>query len=94
MDGYEYFASGHLITVFSATNYCGRDKNCGALLELVDINDILLVTPKQIEPFLDAVTLWPDQSKTRPPSPMRAPRTATPPTTKTHKKPGFNHFTL
>jgi len=73
-EGYEYFASGHLITVFSATNYCGRDKNCGALLELVDINDILLVTPKQIEPFLDSASMWTDQGKARPPSPMRAGR--------------------
>ncbi|GAB5370018.1 hypothetical protein AAMO2058_001456300 [Amorphochlora amoebiformis] len=46
MDGYEYFANGHLITVFSATNYCGRLKNNGAMLE---INQELLVTPKFIE---------------------------------------------
>eukprot|EP00468_Gymnochlora_sp_CCMP2014_P002730 CAMPEP_0167746028 /NCGR_PEP_ID=MMETSP0110_2-20121227/3479_1 /TAXON_ID=629695 /ORGANISM="Gymnochlora sp., Strain CCMP2014" /LENGTH=664 /DNA_ID=CAMNT_0007630735 /DNA_START=388 /DNA_END=2384 /DNA_ORIENTATION=- len=46
MDGYEYFAKGHLITVFSATNYCGRLKNNGAMLE---INQELLVTPKFIE---------------------------------------------
>jgi len=24
MDGFERFAQGHLITLFSATNYCGR----------------------------------------------------------------------
>ena len=50
-DGYEYFANGHLITVFSATNYCGRDMNFGALLDIVDVGDTLLVTPKQIEPY-------------------------------------------
>lgn len=25
MDGFERFAQGHLITLFSATNYCGKD---------------------------------------------------------------------
>jgi hypothetical protein len=34
--GYEYFAGGHLITVFSATNYCGKCATaracCGAVL--------------------------------------------------------------
>ncbi len=24
MDGFERFAQGHLITLFSATNYCGK----------------------------------------------------------------------
>lgn len=32
MDGYERFAGGDLITVFSATDYCGRHKNAGAVL--------------------------------------------------------------
>ena len=26
MDGFERFAQGHLITLFSATNYCGKHK--------------------------------------------------------------------
>eukprot|EP01052_Picozoa_sp_SAG31_P009665 SAG31_NODE_512_length_14721_cov_17.995623_14_plen_234_part_00 len=33
-DGYQYFASCHLITVFSATNYCARYDNDGAFLEI------------------------------------------------------------
>ena len=33
-DGYQYFASCHLITVFSATNYCARYHNDGAFLEI------------------------------------------------------------
>ena len=33
-DGYQYFASCHLITVFSATNYCARHGNDGAFLEI------------------------------------------------------------
>ena len=32
MDGFERFAKGQLITVFSATDYCGRHKNAGAML--------------------------------------------------------------
>ena len=30
MDGFERFAQGHLITLFSATNYCGTAGNAGA----------------------------------------------------------------
>ncbi|XP_042452095.1 serine/threonine-protein phosphatase BSL3-like [Zingiber officinale] len=29
MDGFERFAQGHLITLFSATNYCGTTNNTG-----------------------------------------------------------------
>ena len=28
MDGFERFAQGQLITVFSATNYCGKSHFC------------------------------------------------------------------
>ena len=34
MDGFERFAAGQLITVFSATNYCGTANNAGAILVL------------------------------------------------------------
>ena len=34
MDGFERFAGGSLITVFSATDYCGKHKNAGAILIL------------------------------------------------------------
>ena len=34
LDGFERFASGKLITVFSATDYCGKHKNAGAILFL------------------------------------------------------------
>lgn len=33
--GYEYFASGELLTVFSATNYCNQYHNDGAMVVLV-----------------------------------------------------------
>jgi len=32
MDGFERFAGGDLITVFSATDYCRKHKNAGAVL--------------------------------------------------------------
>lgn len=34
MDGFERFAGGCLFTVFSATDYCGRHKNAGAMLQI------------------------------------------------------------
>lgn len=46
-DGYEYFAGGHLITVFSATNYCNVMDNAGAIL---CISETLRVIPKLVEP--------------------------------------------
>jgi len=47
MDGIERFAKGQLITVFSATDYCGRHKNAGAALFLQKNYEIL---PKLIYP--------------------------------------------
>ena len=34
LDGFERFAGGLLFTVFSATDYCGKHKNAGAILFL------------------------------------------------------------
>jgi len=34
MDGLERFAGGKLLTLFSATDYCGRHKNAGAVIVL------------------------------------------------------------
>lgn len=33
-DGYEFFAGRHMITLFSAPNYCGTFNNCGAVLTI------------------------------------------------------------
>jgi hypothetical protein len=38
MDGFERFAQGHLITLFSATNYCGKD----TLLDAQHISGLLV----------------------------------------------------
>ncbi|KAJ8465106.1 hypothetical protein OPV22_027658 [Ensete ventricosum] len=54
MDGFERFAQGHLITLFSATNYCGTANNAGAILVL---GRDLVVVPKLIHPLPPAVSL-------------------------------------
>lgn len=33
-DGYEFFAKRHLVTVFSAPNYCGEFENAGAIMSV------------------------------------------------------------
>ena len=48
MDGFERFAAGKLITVFSATNYCGTANNAGAILVL---GRDLTLYPKLIHPL-------------------------------------------
>lgn len=35
-DGYEFFAARHLVTVFSAPNYCGEFENAGAMMSVDD----------------------------------------------------------
>eukprot|EP00392_Amoebophrya_sp_AT5.2_P008850 g8878.t1 len=47
MDGFERFAAGKLITLFSATDYCGHHKNAGALLY---VRRDLTIVPKLIYP--------------------------------------------
>lgn len=47
MDGFERFAGGQLLTIFSATDYCGRHKNAGAVLILKRNFEIV---PKLIYP--------------------------------------------
>ncbi|GJS69659.1 serine/threonine-protein phosphatase BSL3-like protein [Tanacetum coccineum] len=53
MDGFEHFAQGHLITLFSATNYCGTANNAGAILVL---GRDLVVVPKLIHPLPLAIS--------------------------------------
>lgn len=33
-DGYEFFANGQLVTIFSAPNYCGECDNAGAMMSV------------------------------------------------------------
>ncbi|KAK1356073.1 Serine/threonine-protein phosphatase [Heracleum sosnowskyi] len=52
LDGFERFAQGQLITVFSATNYCGTSKNAGAILV---VGRDMVIVPKLIHPFPPAI---------------------------------------
>uniref|UniRef100_A0A0G4GUT8 Serine/threonine-protein phosphatase n=1 Tax=Chromera velia CCMP2878 TaxID=1169474 RepID=A0A0G4GUT8_9ALVE len=69
MDGFERFAGGKLITLFSATDYCGHHRNAGALLF---IGRNLTIVPKIISPMERPHMTW-DQNITqaRPPTPPR-----------------------
>jgi diadenosine tetraphosphatase ApaH/serine/threonine PP2A family protein phosphatase/Ca2+-binding EF-hand superfamily protein len=72
-DGYQYFASCHLITVFSATNYCARYDNDGAFLEISIDGSQLSVVPKVIKAKTRPASAqghW-RQRQFRPPSPVR-----------------------
>jgi diadenosine tetraphosphatase ApaH/serine/threonine PP2A family protein phosphatase len=78
MDGFERFAMGHLITLFSATNYCGTANNAGAILVL---GRDLVVVPKLIHPLpppgpangdSDSEDTWMQELNVqRPPTPTR-----------------------
>ena len=71
MDGMERFAGGDLITVFSATDYCGKHKNAGAVLYM---KKNFGITPKQIYPQNLSQSNWMDNDDAmnkRPPTPPR-----------------------
>jgi len=69
MDGFERFANGRLITVFSATDYCGHHKNAGALLF---VRRDLTIVPKLIYPVERTLNTWdPMILQQRPPTPPR-----------------------
>lgn len=69
MDGFERFAGGDLITVFSATDYCGKHKNAGAILV---ISRNYSINPKLIYPSIQQAN-WIDEGESgfRPPTPPR-----------------------
>jgi len=64
-DGWELFAGGRVWTVFSATNYCGRFQNAGAMLQ---VDAELTIWPRTILP--SSLASW-QASQYRPPSPPR-----------------------
>jgi diadenosine tetraphosphatase ApaH/serine/threonine PP2A family protein phosphatase len=71
--GYEYFAAGQLLTVFSATNYCNQYNNDGAMVVLVkDDRTGEVVEHAQVikSGTVDTSTGWNEQ-QFRAPSPMR-----------------------
>ena len=72
MDGFERFAGGTLITIFSATDYCGRHKNAGAVLFITRKFEII---PKLIYPIDTGDNNWMEDGEAgqdiRPPTPPR-----------------------
>lgn len=71
LDGFERFAGGLLITVFSATNYCYRHFNAGAMLI---INQQKSMIPHLIYPPEGGNNTWINDEeyyKQRPPTPPR-----------------------
>jgi diadenosine tetraphosphatase ApaH/serine/threonine PP2A family protein phosphatase len=71
MDGFERFAGGKLITVFSATDYCGKHKNAGAILFLTKN---FMIKPYLIYPQECPNKNWDNTEETlklRPPTPPR-----------------------
>lgn len=71
MDGFERFSGGQLITIFSATDYCGKHKNAGAILYLTNKFEI---KPYLIYPYDCPNRNWDnsdEQMKLRPPTPPR-----------------------
>eukprot|EP00041_Stephanoeca_diplocostata_P015666 m.299673 g.299673 ORF g.299673 m.299673 type:complete len:887 (+) comp20117_c0_seq2:448-3108(+) len=69
--GYEFFAGQHLITVFSATNYCGRHDNDGAILSVSrDLNvNFHVITHRERRRF----SLWAQPQNSTPPQTRRRP---------------------
>lgn len=71
LDGFERFAGGMLITVFSATDYCRRHDNAGAMLL---IKNNFEISPHLIYPPEGGNQLWMDDEETlkkKPPTPPR-----------------------
>ncbi len=69
MDGFERFAGGQLFTIFSATDYCGRHKNAGAMLQITKQYELV---PKMIYPLNNPEQNWlTDKDDKRPPTPPK-----------------------
>ncbi len=68
MDGFERFAGGQLFTVFSATDYCGRHKNAGAMLQITKQYELV---PKMIYPLNNPEQNWLNDDLKRPPTPPK-----------------------
>jgi diadenosine tetraphosphatase ApaH/serine/threonine PP2A family protein phosphatase/Ca2+-binding EF-hand superfamily protein len=81
-NGYEYFADGMLLTIFSASSYCNQYQNDGGMVVVVRNQDGSMEEQAQIiKTNADTRIGWED-SQYRQPSPMRtfyAPGTPAPP---------------
>eukprot|EP00658_Telonema_sp_P-2_P032746 TRINITY_DN24169_c0_g1_i2.p1 TRINITY_DN24169_c0_g1~~TRINITY_DN24169_c0_g1_i2.p1 ORF type:complete len:778 (-),score=155.46 TRINITY_DN24169_c0_g1_i2:429-2762(-) len=72
MDGFEVFASGHLITIFSATNYCGVEGNAGAICIIGKDGQVSfkVIQPRSRAQIPDLQD-WLESNQQRPPTPTR-----------------------
>jgi protein phosphatase len=70
MDGFERFAGGQLFTVFSATDYCGRHKNAGAMISFTKQYELV---PNLIYPLNNPEQNWlnDEAMQKRPPTPPK-----------------------
>ena len=60
MDGFERFAQGHLITLFSATNYCGKDPSLACIVVSLDVlsSNFLLVHIQELQIMQGQSWFW------------------------------------
>ena len=71
MEGYERSSRGDIVTVFSATDYCGKNKNPAAILY---VQRNMEISPKLIYPLSNSGNNWIDNEDTlkrRPVTPSR-----------------------
>jgi hypothetical protein len=68
MEGFDRIFDGKVMTVFSATDYCGKYKNAGALLV---IKRTLEIIPKTLNPTQGPAGLWVEGEGRSPPTPPR-----------------------
>ncbi|EIN08277.1 Serine/threonine-protein phosphatase PP1 [Punctularia strigosozonata HHB-11173 SS5] len=59
-DGYEFFAKRHLVTIFSAPNYCGEFDNAGAMMSVDEdlLCTFLILKPAQKKPKNGQSSPW------------------------------------
>jgi diadenosine tetraphosphatase ApaH/serine/threonine PP2A family protein phosphatase len=69
MEGYDRVFDGKVMTVFSATDYCGKYRNAAALLL---IKRTLEIVPKTLNPIQGQTGLWLESEGRNPPTPPRA----------------------
>lgn len=69
LEGYDRIFDGKVMTVFSATDYCGKYKNAAALLV---IKRTLEIIPKTLSPTQGPAGLWLESDSRNPPTPPRA----------------------
>ena len=68
-EGYDRIFEGKVMTVFSASDYCGKYKNAAALLV---IKRTLEIVPKTLNPVQGSVGLWIESEGRNPPTPPRS----------------------